>query len=189
MNDPNSGIPDPGPPAQQPPRGDPPPPPTPDPERAATSDSGDQPLRGLLRGVLGGVRQMGRDMASVVLGRIREAETHTPEDDAIVEDPLAPEKRRRVGMLHSVAEQLRGAADTYVAAKLDEIEARVDVKLDHIEQRIDRKILELHEQLTQLRDAELRHRLRLLKITLVFTVLVAALSLVYKWASNLWFAS
>ena len=89
-------------------------------------------------------------------------------------------------MLHAVAEQLRGAADSYLAAKLDEIEARVDEKLDHVEQRIDRKIVELHEQLAEMRDRELRHRLRLLKITLIFTVLVAIISLVYKWVELHW---
>ncbi|MFQ6048799.1 MAG: hypothetical protein ACE5K7_05495 [Phycisphaerae bacterium] len=86
--------------------------------------------------------------------------------------------------MHAAAERLRGAADSYIAAKLDEIEARVDAKLDHVERRIDAKIVELHEQLQQMRDRELRHRLRLLKITLVFTVLVAAVSLVYKWLAR-----
>ena len=83
---------------------------------------------------------------------------------------------------------MRGAADAYLAAKLDEIEARVDDKLDHIEARIDRKIVELHQQLVELRDREVRHRLRLLKITLIFTVLVALLSLGYKCASKYWFS-
>ncbi|MCG3127880.1 MAG: hypothetical protein CHACPFDD_02753 [Phycisphaerae bacterium] len=99
-------------------------------------------------------------------------------------EPPAAEKR--AGMLGAVAEKLRGAADTYVAAKLDEIEARVDVKLDEIEGRLDRKLLEIHEQLGDLRDREIRHRLRLLKITLAFTVLVALLSLGYKLLVRLW---
>jgi hypothetical protein len=34
-----------------------------------------------------------------------------------------------------------------------------------------------------MRDRELRHRLRMLRITLIFTVLVALLSLGYKWLS------
>ena len=49
-----------------------------------------------------------------------------------------------------------------------------------------RKIVELHEQLVEMRDRELRHRLRLLKVTLIFTALVAVLSLVYKWVSQFW---
>lgn len=83
-------------------------------------------------------------------------------------------------MLHAAAERLRGAADSYIAAKLDEIEALVDAKFDRVEARIDAKVVELHRQLCELRDRELRHRLRLLKITLIFTVLVAILSLGYK---------
>lgn len=94
--------------------------------------------------------------------------------------------QKRVGVLHDVAERLRGVADAYVAAKLDEIEARVDAKLDGIERRIDQKILGLHEQLRTLRDQELRHRLRLLKLTLLFSVLVALLSLGYKWIVLRW---
>ena len=94
--------------------------------------------------------------------------------------------QKRVGVLHDVTERLRGVADAYVAAKLDEIEARVDAKLDGIERRIDQKILGLHEQLRALRDQELRHRLRLLKLTLLFSVLVAVLSLGYKWIVQQW---
>lgn len=94
--------------------------------------------------------------------------------------------QKRVGVLHDVTERLRGVADAYVAAKLDEIEARVDAKLDGIERRIDQKILGLHEQLRALRDQELRHRLRLLKLTLLFSVLVAVLSLGYKWIVHQW---
>lgn len=144
----------------------------------------------LVRSVLGGVRRMGQDVAAVVRGRKEECESEAGELTATGEDPQpAPEKRRRIRMLHTLAEQLRGAADSYVAVKLDEIEARVDEKLDHIEKRIDRKILDLHEQLIQLRDAELRHRLRLLKVTLIFTALVAVLSLVYKWVSRWWLSA
>ena len=47
-------------------------------------------------------------------------------------------------------------------------------------------LIDLHKQMAEMRDRELRHRLRLLKITLIFTVLVALLSLGYKWLSRLW---
>jgi hypothetical protein len=133
-------------------------------------------------------RQVGRDVLSVTLGRFGDSEAPPPakaEDE--VGDDLSTEgakSRHRVGMLHAMAEQLRGAADDYVAAKLDEIEARVDQKLDGIEQRIDQKIIDLQKHLEALRDQELRHRLRLLKLTLIFTVLVAVLSLVYKWVEK-----
>ena len=63
---------------------------------------------------------------------------------------------------------LKFAVDDYVRDKLDEIEARIDHKLDDI----DRKMNEW-------RTREIRHRLRILKITIVATVIVAAISLVY----------
>jgi hypothetical protein len=112
----------------------------------------------------------------------RESEEALPPEGT---EPAKPsespvEAERRLGILHGVTMRLRGAADEYIAAKLDEIEARVDVKLDEVEKRIDEKIVELHEQVRKLRDEELRHRLRILKITLIFTVLVAALSVGYK---------
>jgi len=144
-------------------------------------------VRALVGGVLSGVRQAGRHLQSVALGRriegpVTPSETPAPAPEA----PPFEATNRRVSVLHAVTEQLRGAADDYIAAKMDEIEARVDQKLDHIEGRIDRKIVELHEQLAEMRDRELRHRLRLLKITLVFTVLVALLSLGYKWVEKIW---
>ena len=144
--------------------------------------------RSVLSGVLRQVGHVGRDVLSVTLGRWLEE----PEDT--VESPLTPppgappadQLTKRVTLLHDVAEKLRGAADSYIAAKLDELEARVDEKLDHIERRIDDKMVQLHAQLAEMRDRELRHRLRLLKITLIFAVLVALLSLGYKWLSKYW---
>jgi len=145
--------------------------------------------RNLLSGMLDSIQQAGRDVVSVALGRLLDSPEAEPDATAdppeVEEAEKVEDAHRRVGMLHTMAEQLRGAADSFVAAKLDEIEARVDEKLDRIEQRIDQKIVELHEQLAEMRDRELRHRLRLLKITLVFTVLVAALSLLYKWFGKL----
>jgi polyferredoxin len=63
----------------------------------------------------------------------------------------------------------------------------VDAKLDHVERRIDAKIVELHRNLREMRDRELRHRLRILRITLILTVLVAVLSLGYKWFAEKYF--
>lgn len=116
------------------------------------------------------------------------------QDEPEASEPQAPEPppqsdSLRVRMLHNVTERLRGAADSYIAAKLDEIEARVDTKLDHIEGRVDHKMLELHRHITRLRDRELKHRLKILKITLAFTVAVAILSLIYKWVSSAWFGA
>ena len=134
----------------------------------------------LLGGLMDSLRQLGRDAVSIAIGREPSQEPPARPDGAEKPADDAPSEAR-IRVLHEVAERLRGAADSYIAAKLDELEARVDAKLDHIEQRINRKIIELHEQLRELRDQEIRHRLRLLKLTLVFTVLVALLSLGYKW--------
>lgn len=133
--------------------------------------------RSWLGDAIGFVKSVGQDLFNLAAGRAAPA----PAEPAVPPPTAdAPASEKRATMLGAVANRLRGAADTYIAAKLDELEARVDAKLDTIEQRIDRKVLDLHEQLIRMRDQELRHRLRLLRLTLIFTVLVAALSLVYK---------
>jgi hypothetical protein len=142
--------------------------------------------RGGISGFFQQIKTAGRDLASVALGKLIEPPTPPIETEGPQAPPVDTDDRShwKVSMLHSAAERLRGAADTYIAAKLDEIEALVDAKLNNVEQRIDAKIVELHQQLREMRDRELRHRLRLLKITLIFTVLVAVLSLGYKWVSR-----
>ena len=78
------------------------------------------------------------------------------------------------GIVGGIAERLRGAADDYIRVKLDEIETRIDEKLDQIDDR-----------LAEWRDREVANRLKILRITLIFTVLVAALSLGYNWIKGL----
>lgn len=159
-------------------------------DTSASKDAAPAARRGLFSRIGDSVRQLGVDAISVALGRLIEpiqtadegAASTGGDDQAKQPNPTVS---RRVRALHDVAETLRGAADSYIAAKLDEIEARVDMKLDEINERIDEKIETLEKQLAELRDQELRHRLHLLKITLVFTMLVAVLSLVYKWISGL----
>ncbi len=75
-----------------------------------------------------------------------------------------------IGVVGGVARKLRGMADDYVHEKLDEIERRIDAKLDEIDQR-----------LGEWRDREVVHRLRMLKITLLFSILVVIISLVYDY--------
>ena len=161
----------------------------PGPEQNEGGRPEDQPVarppktqRGGVRGFFAHLRDLGREALSVARGAPEPAGDAEPDS---ADDPAEVQKVQksdwRVNMLHAATERLRGAADNYIAAKLDEIEARVDAKLDHLEVRIDEKLREVHQQLRELRDRELRHRLRLLKLTLVFTVLVAVLSLVYKW--------
>ena len=83
-------------------------------------------------------------------------------------EPLRKEIEER-GLVGGLAYRIRGAADDYVRVKLDEIEARIDAKLDQIDQR-----------LAEWRDREVANRLKILRITLIFTVLVAILSLGYN---------
>jgi len=72
------------------------------------------------------------------------------------------------GVVGGIAHRLKGVADDYVREKLDEIERRIDRKLDEIDQRMG-----------EWRDRELSNRLRILKITLLVSVLVALISLGY----------
>jgi hypothetical protein len=73
------------------------------------------------------------------------------------------------GLVGGIARKIRGAADDYVKEKLDEIEARIDRKLDEIDAR-----------LAEWRDREIANRLRIIKITLAASVLVAVMSLIYE---------
>ena len=94
-------------------------------------------------------------------------------DEAPPSEKLPAESLRKQiedhGLVGGLASRIRGAADDYVRLKLDEIEARIDAKLDQIDRR-----------LADWRDREVANRLRILRITLMFTVLVALLSLGYN---------
>lgn len=79
------------------------------------------------------------------------------------------------GVVGGLARRLRGAADTYVHEKLDEIEIRIDRKLDEIDRR-----------LAEWRDREIANRLRIIKLTLLMTVVVAILSLGYSLLRVRW---
>lgn len=163
-----------------------PPPSTTPPEQSADDDAGRPRCGGGILRLFRQIREAGRDVAALARGRPLDTWPTSDEPQTAAEDSSKAHEPAdwRVKVLHGAAEKLRGAADSYIAAKLDEIEARVDNKLDRVEQRIDAKIVELHRNLRELRDRELRHRLRMLKITLIFTVLVALLSLGYKWLSH-----
>jgi hypothetical protein len=86
----------------------------------------------------------------------------------------ADEHIKRKGLVQGLTSYVRGTVDEYVAQKLDEIEARIDIKLDQIDRRMD-----------DWRRRELEHRLRILKITLVVTAAVAIVSLVYELIKRL----
>ncbi|MCC7290554.1 MAG: hypothetical protein IT449_00670 [Phycisphaerales bacterium] len=93
-----------------------------------------------------------------------------PDDD---ERKVIRERIENVGVVSGLARTLRGVADDYVAEKLDEIERRIDRKLDQIDQR-----------LCEWRDREVANRLRLIKITLVSTLIVAVISLGYEYVKR-----
>ncbi|MFH1419426.1 MAG: Rho termination factor N-terminal domain-containing protein [Planctomycetota bacterium] len=96
-----------------------------------------------------------------------------PEEQAAAKNGRASESLKRQiedrGVVGGLANRLRGAADDYIRVKLDEIEARIDSKLDDIDKR-----------LGEWRDREVANRLKILRITLMFTVLVAVISLGYN---------
>jgi len=76
----------------------------------------------------------------------------------------------QTGFVGGVARKIKGVADDYVREKLDEIEQRIDRKLDEIDER-----------LGEWRDREMTHRLRIIKVTLLASILVALLSLLYDY--------
>lgn len=95
-----------------------------------------------------------------------------PEDGATRPTSLKKDIEEH-GLVSGLAQRLRGAADDYVRTKLDEIEVRIDRKLDEIDRR-----------LSEWRDREVDNRLKIIRITLTASVLVAALSLVYKYTMS-----
>ncbi len=74
------------------------------------------------------------------------------------------------GLFGGIASRVKKTADSYINQKLDEIEARIDRKLDEIDRR-----------LAEWRDKEIANRIRILKITLWASVIVAAVSLIYSY--------
>jgi len=84
--------------------------------------------------------------------------------------PSIQEEIEESGLFGGIASRLRRSADVYVNQKLDEIEARIDRKLDEIDRR-----------LGEWRDKEVSNRLKILKITLWASVIVAAVSLIISW--------
>jgi len=95
-----------------------------------------------------------------------------PEDSGSRERSLRKEVEDQ-GIVRGLAGQLRSVADDYIAEKLNEIERRIDQKLDEIDARLE-----------EWRDREVANRLKIIKFTLVASVIVAILSLGYKYAST-----
>jgi len=95
-------------------------------------------------------------------------EYHFIPDDS--ERKAIKERIENQGVVSGIARTLRGVADDYVAEKLDEIEHRIDRKLDEIDQR-----------LSEWRNREVANRLRIVKITLISTIIVVLMSLGYEY--------
>jgi hypothetical protein len=76
------------------------------------------------------------------------------------------------GLIGGITGRIKKSADAYVNQKLDDIEARIDRKLDEIDRR-----------LGEWRDREIANRIRILKITLWASVIVAGLSLLYAYVT------
>lgn len=125
-------------------------------------------------GLMGQLQRARRRILGSVISKALSATSRREEDRAyhfLPEERAAGSLREDIeqsGLVGGVARQLKHVADDYVREKLDEIEARVDYKLDEIDRR-----------LCEWRDREFTHRLRILKVTLLFSILVALLSLLY----------
>jgi len=74
------------------------------------------------------------------------------------------------GLFGGITNRIKKTADSYLNQKLDEVEARIDRKLDEIDRR-----------LAEWRDKEIANRIRILKITLWASVIVAIVSLLYSY--------
>jgi hypothetical protein len=98
-------------------------------------------------------------------GAVKTQTTFTPVRNASIKDEIEDQ-----GLFGGLANRVRKSADSYLNQKLDEIEARIDRKLDEIDRR-----------LGDWRDKEVANRIRILKITLWASVIVAGLSLVYSY--------
>jgi hypothetical protein len=91
-------------------------------------------------------------------------------------DRTIKEEIEESGLFGGIASRVKKTADQYINQKLDEIESRIDRKLDEIDRR-----------LAEWRDKEIANRIRILKITLWASVIVASLSLVYSYIKvNFW---
>ncbi len=96
-----------------------------------------------------------------------------PADGASASRPASiKEEIEDAGLFGGITSRIKRSADQYLNQKLDEIEARIDRKLDEIDRR-----------LADWRDKEIANRIRILKITLWASVIVAALSLIYSYVN------
>lgn len=120
------------------------------------------------------LRRKRREAAGALISKMINgpADQDSQEYRFLPEEGGAPSLKERIteeGVVGGIASKLRGVADDYVREKLDEIEVRIDRKLDEIDRR-----------LAEWRDREVANRLRIIKITLIASILVALLSYGYS---------
>jgi hypothetical protein len=89
---------------------------------------------------------------------------------AAAPSPTIKEDIEESGLVGGITNRIKKTADAYLNQKLDEIEGRIDRKLDEIDRR-----------LAEWRDKEIANRIRILKITLWASVIVAIVSLIYSY--------
>lgn len=123
-------------------------------------------------------RRMRRRLIGAVAARLLTQDQPRDESYKFLPEDAKPTLKDDIehsGLVGGVARKLRDFADDYVAEKLDDIERRIDCKLDEIDQR-----------LCEWRDRELLHRFRIIKITLIASIIVAVLSLLYDYLRDSW---
>jgi len=102
-----------------------------------------------------------------VVGYIARKVAGDPDDK--MEPPEQPERAVGDSLKKGFKAALRFSMDDYIKEKLDEIEARIDRKLDELDRKMD-----------DWRTREVRHRLRIIRYTIITTVIVAIVSILYK---------
>jgi hypothetical protein len=129
--------------------------------------------------IWGHLRRKRRAFMASLIGRVisghRGASASSPTDEQTDRSPARDVQSLKTeivqhGVVRGLASTIRGVTDDYIQQKLDEIEERIDRKLDEIDQR-----------LKEWRDREIANRLRIIKITLIASILVAVLSFGYSW--------
>jgi len=120
------------------------------------------------------LRRARRGLVAGVIARA--IETESAGEYRFLPEQEGPSLRQEIedgGVVSGITRKLKGVADDYVREKLDEIEARIDGKLDEIDRR-----------LGEWRDREVINRLKILKITLLFSILVALICLIYDMIAD-----
>ena len=141
----------------------------------AESDSRETLERGLRRqeGLWARVQRRRRRIVGSWITKLVEPSSAEGEYQFLPEEGASQSLKESIeetGVVSGIAHKLRGAADSYLHEKLDEIERRIDRKLDEMDRR-----------LAEWRDQEIRSRLRIVKITLITAIVVAVISLGYNY--------